>query len=111
MSSSSLGLDSYVSPGHAVFTKDGNEHRLLLLEDGDRPRLFVLFRDGTSRETTYGAGRFLYAPLPANGEVVLDFNQAFNPPCALTPWASCPIVPNENRLDLRVEAGEMRPHE
>lgn len=105
------GLDSYRSPGHAVFAMGGKERRVLLLEDGDRPRLFVLFRDATSRDTTYGAGRFLYAPLPKDGEVVLDFNQAFSPPCALTPWASCPIVPRENVLDLRIEAGEMRPPE
>jgi uncharacterized protein (DUF1684 family) len=51
----------------------------------------------------------MYAPLPKDGRVVLDFNQAFNPPCALTPFASCPLVPRENRLDVRIEAGELRP--
>jgi uncharacterized protein (DUF1684 family) len=52
----------------------------------------------------------LYAPLPKNGEVILDFNQAFSPPCAFTPYAVCPLPPAQNRLALRIEAGEQRPH-
>jgi uncharacterized protein (DUF1684 family) len=95
--------------GEAVFELEGRERRLLLLHDTSRPRLYVLFRDTTSKDTTYGAGRFLYAPPAQDDRVVLDFNQAFNPPCALTPFASCPLVPSENRLDVRIEAGEMRP--
>jgi uncharacterized protein (DUF1684 family) len=95
--------------GEAEFELEGRTRRLLLLYDAPRPRLYVLFRDATAKDTTYGAGRFLYAPLPKDGRVVLDFNQAFNPPCALTPFASCPLVPNENRVDARILAGEMRP--
>jgi uncharacterized protein (DUF1684 family) len=98
----------YRSPGHAVFTHQGKEHRVLLLYESPSPKTFLLFKDATSRSTTYGAGRFLYSALPTDGKVVLDFNTAFNPPCALTPWASCPIVPLENRLDFPIEAGEKR---
>jgi uncharacterized protein (DUF1684 family) len=100
--------ETYRVAGEAVFELEGKEQRLLLLYDAPRPRLYVLFRDLTSKDATYGAGRFLYAPLPKDGRVVLDFNQAFNPPCALTPFASCPLVPNENRLGVRIEAGEKR---
>ncbi len=102
---------TYRSAGVAVFDVDGREQRLTLLHDSDQPRLYVLFKDLTSRDTTYGAGRFMYMPLPEDGAVVLDFNQAFNPPCALTPWASCPLVPRDNWLDVRVAAGEKRPED
>ena len=102
---------SYRGAGVAVFHVGGEEQRLTLLHDTDQPRLYVLFKDGTSRDATYGAGRFMYTPLPVKGEVTLDFNQAFNPPCALTPWASCPLVPRENWLLARIEAGEKVPEE
>jgi uncharacterized protein len=102
---------TYRGAGVAVFDVSGRAQRLTVLHDTDQPRLYVLFKDATSRDTTYGAGRFLYAPLPEGETVILDFNQAFNPPCALTPWASCPLVPRENWLDVRVEAGEKRPED
>ncbi len=104
---------TYAAPGAAVFDVGGRTFRLTLLQDPDQPRFYVLFKDATNRDTTYGAGRFMYPPLPeGDGDtVVLDFNQAFNPPCALTPWASCPLVPRENWLDLRVEAGEKQPED
>jgi uncharacterized protein len=102
---------TYRAAGVAVFEASGREQRLTLLHDPDRPRLYVLFKDATSRDTTYGAGRFMYTPLPEGDTVVVDFNQAFNPPCALTPWASCPLVPRDNWLDVRVEAGEKRPED
>jgi uncharacterized protein (DUF1684 family) len=102
----------YVSPGAAVFEVDGVEHRVDPVLDGAgaRPRLYLLFWDQTARDTTYGAGRFLYAPLPAGDRVLLDFNQAFSPPCAFTPYAACPLAPSQNRLALRVEAGEKSAH-
>jgi len=100
--------ESFRVAGEAQFELEGRPVTLLLLHDSSKPRLYVLFRDATSKDTTYGAGRFLYAPLPKDDRVVLDFNQAFNPPCALTPFASCPLVPRENRLDVRIEAGETR---
>jgi uncharacterized protein (DUF1684 family) len=75
----------------------------------ERDRLFFLFKDLTNKDATYGGGRFLYAAPPEAGAVVLDFNQAFNPPCAFNPWTTCPLPPPENRLAIRVEAGEKRP--
>ena len=99
----------YQSPGVAVFEKAGNTYRLTPVLENDGKRLFMLFADDSNRDQTYGAGRFLYLPLPRDGRVVLDFNKAFNPPCAFTSFAACPLPPRENRLALRVEAGEKRP--
>ena len=67
----------------------------------------LTFRDGTSGNATYGAGRYLYTRLPQNGRVTLDFNLAMNPPCAFTEFATCPLPPVKNRLLIRVEAGEL----
>jgi len=96
------------SPGYAEFTLAGKSVRLDgVLESPDAEELFFIFRDQTSGKETYGAGRFLYADLPKNGKVVLDFNKAYSPPCAFTPYATCPLPPRQNRLPVRVEAGEM----
>lgn len=102
-------VEPYHVPGLAMFTLDGIELRLEPLIDTGGKRLFIPFADLTNRDTTYGAGRFLYAPLPQDGRVLLDFNQAFNPPCAFTPFAFCPLTPPQNRLAVRIEAGEKRP--
>ena len=73
------------------------------------PRIvFEVFADGTNKDETYGAGRFLDAPAPRDGRIVLDFNKAYNPPCAFTPFATCPLPPAQNRLKARVAAGERR---
>lgn len=100
------------NPGVAVFTIGGREYRLeALLESEDAKELFFLFRDGTSGKTTYGAGRYLYSPLPDRGRVILDFNQAKNPPCTFTDFATCPLPPKGNALAVAVQAGELdRPH-
>jgi uncharacterized protein (DUF1684 family) len=103
--------ERYFSPGAAVFEVDGVQYRIDPVLDGDRPRLYVVFWDETARDETYGAGRFLYAPLPQGDRVLLDFNQAFSPPCAFTPYALCPLPPPQNRLPVRVCAGEKRPRE
>jgi uncharacterized protein (DUF1684 family) len=96
------------NPGVVVFTAGGQEHRLeALLESDDAEELFLLFRDGTSGKTTYGAGRYLYAPLPERGRVILDFNRAKNPPCTFTDFATCPLPPKGNILALDVSAGEL----
>jgi len=97
------------SPGYAVFRLHGAEYRLrpILESPGDR-QLFFIFRDQTAGKETYGAGRFLYSDLPKDGQVVLDFNKAYNPPCAFTPYATCPLPPPENRLAVRIEAGEKK---
>lgn len=99
------------APGVLSFAFEGSEYRLEPVFDSNPDRLFVLFGDRTNRTESYGAGRFLYTPLPRDGRVLLDFNQAFSPPCAFTNYASCPLPPPQNRLPLRVEAGEKRPHE
>ena len=97
------------SPGYAVFQLGGREYRLYpVLEEPGATELFYIFRDQTSGRETYGAGRFLYSGLPRDGAVVLDFNKAYNPPCAFTPYATCPLPPGENRLSTRIEAGEMK---
>ena len=103
-----LGMEQeYESPGALVFLKDGREWRLdaLLEQPGDR-ELFIMFADATSGKETYGAGRFMYVPLPSAGHTRLDFNKAYNPPCALNDFATCPLPPPQNRLKLRIEAGE-----
>jgi uncharacterized protein (DUF1684 family) len=103
-----LGMEEdLVSPGAVVFNKGGREWRLdtVLEQPGDQ-QLFIMFADGTSGHETYGAGRFLYIPLPSAGRAQLDFNQAYNPPCALNDFATCPLPPPQNRLQLRIEAGE-----
>ncbi len=100
-------VEEMKAPGTLVFTVDGKEHRLTPVEDGSGG-LFIIFADTTNRDATYGAGRFLSADMPKDGRVVLDFNRAYNPPCAFTKFATCPLPPKGNRLALRVEAGEKR---
>jgi hypothetical protein len=68
--------------------------------------LWFIFKDGTSGDTTYPAARFLYTSMPKDGKVVIDFNRAENPPCAFNPYATCPLPLKENRLKMRIEAGE-----
>jgi uncharacterized protein (DUF1684 family) len=92
-----------------AFEIDGHTHRVMPLVERESDRLYLLFTDPTNRDETYGGGRFLYSPMPEGGVVTLDFNQAFNPPCALTPYATCPLPPAENHLSVRIEAGEKRP--
>jgi hypothetical protein len=94
------------SPGAVVFDKDGRTYRLDALPASDKGDLFLIFADRTSGEATYGGGRFLEAPPPAGGKVVVDFNKAYNPPCVFTEYATCPLPPRQNRLDLAVTAGE-----
>jgi len=93
-------------PGRVEFTLAGHPLSLEPVVEGHR--LFFIFKDLTSGRETYPPGRFLYADMPEDGEVVLDFNKAVNPPCAFTPFATCPLPPEQNRLDVRVEAGELR---
>lgn len=97
-------VDPQPSPGAVVFTIAGKEYRLDPIGQGRQ--LFFIFKDLTSTDATYPAGRFLYAPMPQNGQVVLDFNKAENPPCAVTEFATCPLPPKQNLLPIRIEAGE-----
>jgi uncharacterized protein len=95
------------SPGYVVFQLQGRQFKLYpVLEEPGAKELFFIFRDETAGKETYGAGRFLYTDLPKDGTVVLDFNKAYNPPCAFTPYATCPLPPRENRIAVRIEAGE-----
>lgn len=100
---------SMQSPGAIVFTKGGQEYRLdTVLEDPGDKELFIMFADATSAHETYGAGRFMYIPFPQNGQATVDFNRAYNPPCAFSDFATCPLPPSQNRLKVRVEAGEKK---
>ncbi len=94
------------NPGRAVFEFGGETFALEALAAGDQ--LFFILADRTSGRDTYGLGRFLYSDLPEDGRVVLDFNRAYNPPCAFNAYTTCPLPPPENRLDVRIEAGEKR---
>ena len=113
-----LGTTTHMpAPGVAEFTLDGQVLRLEpVLEDPKATDLFLILRDATSKTTTYGAGRFLSTELPDHGvsqpgEVWLDFNRLVNPPCAFTPYATCPLPPPQNRLSVPIPAGEQRYHD
>lgn len=102
-------VDNLPSPGALVFTLAGKEYRLDPVVEEGSDELFIIFRDKTSGRETYGAGRYLYAKMPvAGGAVTVDFNKAYNPPCAFTDFATCPLPPLQNRLDLAVTAGEKK---
>ena len=94
------------APGYAVFMLAGKEYRLEALSEGGEGLSFI-FRDLTSGKETYAASRFLDTPAPKDGQVVLDFNEAYNPPCAYNPYTTCPLPTPENRLRVRIAAGEM----
>jgi len=101
--------EKYQIMGKAVFTRDGKTFSVEpMLENPGDTELFLVFADRTSGKETYGAARFVYTPMPKDGKVVLDFNKAYNPPCAFTPYATCPLPTPENRLNLRVTAGEKK---
>ena len=94
------------NPGAVEFTRDGRQYRLEAMGD-PATGLFLVLADRTSGHGSYSAGRYLDAPAPdAEGRVALDFNRAYNPPCAFTTFATCPLPPKENRLDLAILAGE-----
>jgi uncharacterized protein (DUF1684 family) len=103
-----LGMtEPMANPGVVVFEKDGKSHRLEAVDEGDG-QLFLIFADRTNKKETYGAGRFLYAAPAVDGKTTVDFNKAYNPPCAFNAYSTCPLPPPENRLDLAVTAGEKR---
>jgi uncharacterized protein (DUF1684 family) len=95
-------------PGYASFRLAGKEYRLEPTAEDDQ--LFFVFRDLTAGKETYPSGRFLYAAAPRDGYVILDFNKAYNPPCAFTPYATCPLPSPQNRLQVRIPAGELVYH-
>lgn len=94
------------SPGYVEFTLGGKTVRLDPVAEPGSRQLFFIFKDLTAGSATYPAGRFLYADLPSDGVIELDFNRAINPPCAFTPYATCPLPPGQNELPVSIEAGE-----
>jgi uncharacterized protein (DUF1684 family) len=104
-----LGQESpAIIPGKAVFPRNGQTFELLPLIEGVDEPLFFVISDATSGKETYPAARFVYADPPRHGTLILDFNEAVNPPCAFTPFATCPLPPKENRLPIAVTAGEKK---
>jgi len=100
-------VEPMVNSGTVSFQKDGKTYKLEVVDEGDGA-LFLIFGDRTNGRTTYGAGRFLYAEPVKDGMTVVDFNKAYNPPCVFTHYATCPLPPPENRLDLTITAGEKK---
>ena len=99
-------IEEMPTPGTVTFERDGNRYALQALQGSD-DSLFLIFADRTSGHGSYSAGRYLDAPLPdGEGRLRLDFNRTYNPPCAFTAFATCPLPPPANRLDLAVPAGE-----
>lgn len=98
--------ESSEAPGALHFEIGGKPYHLDALHEEGTDDLFIIFGDQTNGHETYGGGRFLFAAPPKDGITVLDFNKAYNPPCVFTPYATCPLPPAQNRLAVRVEAGE-----
>jgi uncharacterized protein len=96
-------------PGYIAFMLGGKEYRLDA-EDNGSGGLSIVFRDLTSKKGTYQAARFLDADPPKDGHVEIDFNKAYNPPCAYNPYATCPLPSARNRLQVEIPAGEKRYH-
>jgi uncharacterized protein len=107
-----LGMtENLPCPGYARFRIGGQELHLepVIEQPGDQ-ELFFIFADRTNGTETYPSGRFFYSPMPRDGKIVIDFNKAYNPPCAFTPFATCPLPPPQNRLAVPIEAGEKKFH-
>lgn len=101
--------NEYETPGMLEFEIEGQSYSLIPQSASDGERLFIVLADQTSGDQTFGGGRFLYADNPGPGNtVMLDFNKAYNPPCAFSDYTTCPLPPPENRLPLALEAGEKR---
>lgn len=98
-------VDEYATEGVVEFTLDGQTLRLRPFTTRPK-RFYFVFRDASSGHETYEAARFLYSDLADDGTTVLDFNQAYNPPCAFNPYTTCPIPLAENRLTVKILAGE-----
>jgi uncharacterized protein len=103
------GTEISKCPGELVFRKGLKKYTLLPFSEGNE--FFIIFADKTNGIETYGNGRFMYTAIPdSTNKVILDFNKAYNPPCAFSPFATCPMPPWENILDLKIDAGEKEVH-
>jgi hypothetical protein len=104
----------YIQYGEIVFTLEAQEYRLLVFQSKklvdvqkEVDHIFIPFRDGTTGKESYGGGRYVDCKLPTEGNtLMIDFNKAYNPYCVYNPKYSCVIPPEENRLLIRIEAGE-----
>jgi uncharacterized protein (DUF1684 family) len=99
-------VSALTTPGAATFTVNGAAIKLTALSGDEKKGLFFVFNDPTLKKDTYPGGRFLDTGPVVDGHVILDFNRAYNPPCAVTPYATCPLAPKENRLTVEIPAGE-----
>nr|NIV13811.1 DUF1684 domain-containing protein [Fodinibius sp.] len=99
------------SPGALVFKIQGETYRLDVIGELDDERFFVIFGDETNKDETYESGRYVYVDNPGSGgETIIDFNKAYNPPCAFTDYATCQFPPEQNILPVEIKAGEKRYH-
>lgn len=96
------------SPGNIEFSIDGNRYSVIAFEANSG--LFIMFADETNRTETYHAGRYMIIPFPdKDGQTIIDFNKAYNPPCAFNTFTTCQLPPPQNRLEVAIPAGEKRP--
>lgn len=102
-------VEEHESPGEVEFALNGKTQRVQVLKASNN-QVWLIFRDQSSGKATYPAGRFLYGDKAADGTVTFDFNRAYNPPCAFTPFATCPLPPRQNYLKVAIEAGELNYH-
>jgi uncharacterized protein len=102
-------VEEHESPGEIEFALNGATHKAQVLKAGEG-QLWLIFRDRSSGKATYAACRYLYGELNKDNSVSFDFNKAYNPPCAFTPFATCPLPPRQNSLKVAVEAGELTYH-
>jgi len=102
-------VEEHESPGEIEFALNGQTHKAQVLKSGET-QLWLIFRDRSSGKATYAACRYLYGELNKDNSVSFDFNKAYNPPCAFTPFATCPLPPRQNSLKVAVEAGELTYH-
>ena len=110
MQTSTGAVNEYVKYGQVSFSVNGEAAALQVYQDPDGGDFFLPFVDATAPDETYGAGRYLDIEPNDDGTFTIDFNYAYNPYCAYNPHWSCPIPPQENRLKLRIEAGERNFH-
>ncbi|TRZ89652.1 DUF1684 domain-containing protein [bacterium] len=97
-----------VSPGTVKFSLEGKEYKFIAFDDEERGTYFLVFGDETNGMETYDGGRFLDFKIEPSNKVVLNFNRAYNPPCAFSDYATCPLPPAQNRFPFRLEAGEKK---
>lgn len=98
---------NYICPGFVKFQLNGNEYQLDAFESGPK-KLFFIFKDETNGHETYGASRYMTSNILKNNKVDLNFNRAYNPPCAYSAYATCPLPPPQNYLPVKIKAGEKK---